>query len=262
MSVLHHNNRKIFYRSEGSGPPVLLIHGFGEDHNVWNLQVDHLKDRYRLIIPDLPGSGMSEMTKDMTMEGMALIMHEILQQEKIEKCPVIGHSMGGYIMLALVEKYPEDITAFGLLHSTAYPDTEEKIATRKKGIEFIKKNGAFEFLKTSTPNLFSPATKDKRPEMIDEFLQSLRNFSGESLVKYYESMIARPGRVDLLRKTPCPVLFVFGAHDVAVPLQDGLQQAHLPDISYLHILHNSGHMGMMEEADKNNKILVEFLSGL
>jgi len=254
-----YQNKKIFYRSIGSGDPVMLVHGFGEDGNVWDKQVEYLKDRYHLIVPDLPGSGKSEMINDMSMEGMAEVLHTIIHEENIDRCTVIGHSMGGYITLALVESYWNHVNAFGLFHSSAFPDTEEKKQTRKKGIEFIRQHGAFEFLKTSTPNLFSSNSKLQIPDSIDEFIKSLKGFTPEALISYYEAMMDRPERTSILKNTGNSVLFIAGEHDVAVPLNDMLKQCHLPEKSYFHVLKKSGHMGMMEETENANRILEEFL---
>src|SRR5258705_8719398 len=256
---LLYQNKKIFYRITGAGKPVVLIHGFGEDGNIWNNQLEYLKDRFKLIIPDLPGSGQSEMIDDMSMEGMTEMIHSIIHEENIDACPVIAHSMGGYILLALVEKYRNHVSALGLFHSTAYPDSEEKKAVRRKGIEFVKQHGAFEFLKTTTPNLFSQQTRDKRPELISELIASLDNFSPAALVSYYEAMMQRPDRTKMLQKATVPVLFIMGKYDNAVPFQDGLQQCHLPEKSYIYVLRNSGHMGMLEEKEKCNEILDKFL---
>ena len=254
-----YQNKKILYRNIGNGNPVMLVHGFGEDGSVWHAQVEFLKDKYHLIIPDIPGSGRSEMINDMSMEGMAEVLHSIIHEENIDTCTVIGHSMGGYITLALVESYWNHVNAFGLFHSTAFADTEEKKQIRKKGIEFIKQHGAFEFLKTSTPNLFSPKSKSQIADSIEDFIASLANFSPDALVSYYEAMMKRPDRTAILKNTKNPVLFIAGEHDNAVPLDDVLKQCHLPEKSYIHILKNSGHMGMMEETEKANQILEEFL---
>jgi pimeloyl-ACP methyl ester carboxylesterase len=256
---LLYQNKKIFYRITGAGKPVVFIHGFGEDGNIWDNQSEYLKNKYQLIIPDLPGSGQSKMIDDMSMEGMAEVIHAIIHEENIDVCPVIAHSMGGYILLALVEKYWNHVSAFGLFHSTAYPDSEEKKAVRRKGIEFIKQHGAFEFLETTTPNLFSQQTKDERPGLISELIASLDNFSPAALVSYYEAMMQRPNRTHILEKAAVPVLFIMGKYDNAVPFQDGLQQCHLPEKSYIYILRNSGHMGMLEENEKCNEILDKFL---
>lgn len=267
--LLSYQTKKIHYRVIGNGKPVLLIHGFGEDGTVWETQVGYLKDRFRLIIPDLPGSGKSELIDDMSVEGMAEVMNKILELETALPlsgelrgggiAASIGHSMGGYILLALVNIYPDLLNAFGLFHSTAYADSEEKKAARRKGIEFIEQHGAFDFLKTTIPNLFSQESKDKMGKNIDEFISHQNNFSVPSLVSYYQAMIARPDRTEMLQKATVPVLFIAGKYDVAVPFEDSLKQCHLPEKSYFHILRKSGHMGMMEEPEKTNRILEKFL---
>jgi pimeloyl-ACP methyl ester carboxylesterase len=226
-----------------------------------------LKSKFKFIIPDLPGSGLSEIIDDMSMEGMAEVIKKILDIECSDIPPqrgyrgacIIGHSMGGYITLTLAEKYWNHVSAFGLYHSTAYTDSEEKKVIRRKGIEFIRQHGAFEFLKTTTPNLFSPQTRDEKPELIGEFIDGLNNFSAEALVSYYEAMMARPGRVTVLQKAIVPVLFIMGEHDNAIPFQDSLRQCQLPEKSYIHILRKSGHMGMLEEKNKCSKALDKFL---
>jgi pimeloyl-ACP methyl ester carboxylesterase len=267
---LDYQGKKIFYRVGGNGMTVVFIHGFGEDGTVWKNQIDFLQNNFRLIVPDLPGSGKSEMIDDMSMEGMSEVMRTIIDSESHKVPPsggfrevvVIGHSMGGYIVLAFAEKYPIYLNGFGLFQSTSYPDTEEKKAARLKGIEFIKSHGAFEFLKTSVPNLFSPRTKEENPRLVDEFLNSLHNFKGDALVSYYEAMIRRPDRREVLKQANVDVLLIAGEFDVAVPLNDCLQQATLPGKLYFHILRKSGHMGTLEEADNSNRLLQEFLIDL
>ena len=249
---------------------MLLVHGFGEDGSVWDQQVEVLEKFCCCIVPDLPGSGQSEITADMSMEGMAETLKKMLDstvagkdiplREKDQlRLTVIGHSMGGYITLAFAEKFPATLNAFSLFHSTAYADSEEKKSTREKGIAFIREHGGFEFLKTATPNLFSANTKDERPKLIDEFMAGLRNFSGEALVLYYLSMIARPDRTEVLRKSTVPVLFIIGENDAAIPMKDMLEQCQMPEKTYIHVLHKSGHMGMLEETEKTNQILTAFM---
>lgn len=258
-----YQNKKLHYRAKGNGSLVVLLHGFGEDGTIWQNQFD-LFPNHRLLVPDLPGSGGSEMIEDMSMEGLAEAINALLENEWIsgeeKKCTLIGHSMGGYITLAFVEKYPETVAAFGLFHSTAFADSEEKKETRRKSIAFMEKNDAFEFLKTSTPNMYSPQTREKNSVLIEEHLASVRNFSAKALIRYYEAMIQRPDRTNVLRSSDVPVLFVMGRHDNAVPMEDVLKQCHLPQLSYIHRLENSGHTGMKEEADMANQILVNFVS--
>lgn len=255
------NGKRFFYRSIGEGPMVFLLHGFGEDGSIWNNQYEALPG-FQLIIPDLPGSGKSEMINDMSMEGLAECILEFLQRLKIDQLSLIGHSMGGYITLAFAEKYPELLNGFGLFHSTAYADSEEKKQIRKKGIEFIQKHGAYDFLKTSIPNLYAPATKNEKPGLIENQITCSNHFSETALVSYYNSMMTRPNRTSVLKNSRLPVLFILGKHDNAVPLKDGLEQCSLPDLAYIHVLENAGHMGMREEPTASNQILLNYLKNL
>ncbi|HUQ96522.1 MAG TPA: alpha/beta hydrolase, partial [Chitinophagaceae bacterium] len=144
--------------------------------------------------------------------------------------------------------------------STAFADTDEKKETRKKGIAFIKEHGAFHFLKTTIPNLYSTATKETAPALIENQVASVTTFSDETLIANYEAMIQRPDRTGVLRNLNVPVLFVFGKWDTAVPLQSGLAQCTFAQLAYIHVLDHSGHMGMQEEWEKSLAILNHYLS--
>lgn len=257
---LKYNDRKIDYSTAGAGKTIMLVHGFGEDNTVWDDQVEVLEKKFFVITPNLPGTGESELIGDMSMSGMAEVLKQILDKEEIGSCAMVGHSMGGYITLAFAEKYPDMLHAFGLFHSSAYADSEEKKDTRRKGIAFIKQHSGYEFLKTATPNLFSPKTQEERPELVEKQVEAGRSLQGDALVAYYEAMMARPDRTDILKKTKVPVLFVMGKHDKAVPMDDSLKQSHLPEIAHVHVLQDAGHMGMLEETEKSNRILDDFVA--
>lgn len=255
-----HQNKKVEYRIAGSGPAVLLLHGFGEDGSIWQHQVKMLQNTFTVIVPHLPGTGRSELQEDMRMESLAESVKSVLDAEGITQCVMIGHSMGGYATLAFAERYPEYVMGFGLFHSTAFADSDEKKATRQKGIEFIRQHGAYAFLKTSVPNLYGPATKEAAPALIEQHLQSVQSATDAALIKYYEAMMARPDRTHVLQQATVPVLFVLGRHDAAVPPEDGWKQSHMPEKTYIHMLDHSGHMGMVEEVDKSNTLLNELLT--
>lgn len=257
---LTYNGSTLFYHCSGDGAALVLLHGFGEDSSIWRFQKVFLEPHFKILIPDLPGTGPSQQIPDMSMEGLADAVHALLQQEGIERCIVIGHSMGGYITLAFVEKYSHLLQGFGLFESSAFADNDEKINTRKKGIAFIQQHGTYNFLKTSIPNLYSPATKQQNPALLEQQIENGRSFSKEALVAYYEAMIKRPDRTEVLRRSNVPVFFALGRHDTAVPLESGLAQCHLPQIAYIHVLEHSGHMGMVEEPERSNTILSQYLS--
>lgn len=247
------------YEISGNGFPVILLHGFGEDSRIWSGQVAHLKNFCQCIVPDLPGSGKSGRLPEGSMELYAEAVFEMTSAENLDRFILIGHSMGGYIALAFAEKYPAKLAGLGLFHSSAYADDEEKKATREKGIRFIKEFGSAKFLEPATTGLFSEATKEKRPELIKEIIDRYANFQAESLVQYYEAMMARPDRTNIIKKIGVPVIFILGKFDAAVPLARGLEQTHLPDICYIHICQKSGHMGMLEETTECNRALEKYL---
>lgn len=253
------SGKPVTYSVEGHGVPVILVHGFGEDRRIWKNQLPFLESFCKTIAVDLPGSGESMIDEQGSIERYAEVIQEVIRQETDEPAIVIGHSMGGYITLALAEKYPDLIKAFALFHSSAYKDDEEKIETRRKGIRFIETHGAAAFLQQATPGLFSERTKTNAPELVDEIIALYANFEPASLVQYYEAMIRRPDRTEVL-KAGKPVLFILGTFDSAVPLNKGLEQTHLPDICYIHICKNSGHMGMLEEPDTCNMALKKFIT--
>ncbi|MGZ5245624.1 MAG: alpha/beta fold hydrolase [Flavitalea sp.] len=249
----------IKYFKAGSGNPVMLVHGFGEDSRIWENQVSILSQKYQLIIPDIPGSGNSPLMKEGSIENYARILKEVCDEEQISELVLVGHSMGGYISLAFAELFPGLLKGFCLFHSSAYADDEEKISTRRKGIEFIVKNGAAKFLAQAIPNLFSEDNRNKRSEIVQETIERYANFSEESLVQYYEAMIARPDRTKVLKTFKKPILIIAGKFDTAIPLEKCLEQAHLGSFSYIHICNNSGHMGMLEEPRDCNDALSKFL---
>lgn len=270
MAEIIFRDKKIFYRSEGEGNPVVLLHGFGEDGNIWNPQFKKLKQDHFVIVPDLPGSGQSSMLEgECSLDDYAEAVKAIAEKEIFKNATnskktfaLIGHSMGGYITLAFARKYPEVLNSFGIFHSSAFADDEQKIETRKKGIDFITKNGAKAFLKTSVPNLFSEKTKKEKPELIEKLLNIARHISGEALIQYYGAMIKRPDTTSVLESFSKPILFIIGKHDAAIPLQASLRQCHIPSISSIHILQNSGHVGMWEEPELSNAYLTNFLNAI
>lgn len=283
----------IHYKIYGEGVPVVLLHGFGEDSSIWNKQVEVLQNHCQLIIPNLPGTGnshwddvndqwsmvnkernpnspltinhspltshVSHLTSSPSIDSLADSIFHLLQQEQIQSSYLLGHSMGGYITLSFAERYSSMLRGFGLIHSTAFADNEEKKKNRQRGIDLMEQYGGFSFLKTTIPNLFGEAFKKTNPEAVDQLIEQSADFSTPALQAYYYAMMNRPDRTHVLKSNPLPVLFVLGTEDIAAPLNDVLQQTHLPLISYIHILDGVGHMGMWESTERLNELLIAFI---
>jgi len=252
----------IHYVITGKGHPVVLLHGFGEDSSIWDNQVEFFKNKYRIIVPDLRGSGQSELlpNEDLSIESMANDVKLILDAEEIKTCVLFGHSMGGYITLAFAEMFPEKITGFGLIHSTSFADSEEKKIARKKGIEFIEQNGSSAFLRATIANLYGEKFKTASQEIFNHLLEKSLVIKKETLIAYYEAMMMRKDRTDILKKTKIPVLIFIGEEDKAVSPEDALYQSSLPAKCQVRLFQGIAHTGMWESPEVLNKEIHIFLN--
>lgn len=252
----------LHYDIFGEGQPLLLVHGFGEDHRIWNQTVEALKKSARIIVPHLPGTGRSAAETTLSMESMANDLLAIADQEKLDRFVLAGHSMGGYTSLALAEKASGRLRGLVLCHSTAFPDSEEKKQARLKSIDFLDTHGTAAYLSTTTANLFAPGNREKMAAVINELATSNAYIGKATMIAFLRAMMNRPDRRAVLETSPCPVLFLLGLHDQAVSYEQSLKLVHLPRLSYIHVLRESGHMGMLEEPEKTNQYLKEFLDQL
>lgn len=243
---------------------IVLLHGFGEDSRVFEYVIPALASYGKVIAPDLPGSGSQHNHPLLpgvdSIEWLADHVYAALQQQGVEHGILLGHSMGGYIALALAEKYPEWIQGLGLLHSTAYPDTEQKKEMRAKAIDFMQQKGGFTFLKTAIPGLFADDFLQKQPEVVQQLVTRSGAFETQWLQAYYRAMIARPDRRHVLKNATYPVLIVAGAEDKAVSPQDAAEQAALPATCQFELMQHTGHMGMLENPKAFETYLIQFIS--
>ncbi|MDZ4844137.1 MAG: alpha/beta hydrolase [Chitinophagales bacterium] len=249
------------YSDEGEGQAIALIHGFCEDSSVWDDFKKDLSKNFRVIIPDLPGYGNSALPKQpLTIEWMADFIYAILQNENISNPIIIGHSMGGYITLALVEKHPDFPQKIGLFHSHAFADDEEKKKFRQKGIEFVQKNGARDFVNELVPNLFAEKFRAEHKATVELQKMNALAYPAETITSGLKAMILRSDKTHVLKAYRKPVLFILGKEDKAIPYGKSLEQCQYPAISSVHFLENVGHMGMLEEPEKTLGIVQEFIN--
>lgn len=258
---ISYQGTNLSYRKSGSGDAFVLIHGFGEDSKVFDPFIDSLSGSSQIIIPDLPGCGASEEWKQdqLSIEDLADAIHAILQQEKIVSCRIMGHSMGGYISLAFAEKFPNKVRALGLLHSTAYADTPERIQKRLQAIDFLERNGATAFLQLSTPGLFAADFRESHPEIINSLITSTKYLSARTLIQFYRAMIDRKNRLPVLENMQVPVMLIAGAKDEIIPVASLQDQAKLTPKAYIHVINTAAHMSMLETPEQLGALFAAFL---
>ncbi|TVR79450.1 MAG: alpha/beta hydrolase [Chitinophagaceae bacterium] len=250
------------YVKKGKGPVMLLLHGFGFDGTVWDMMLPELSETFTLIIPDMPGFGNSDLPKDkpLTIDSIADKIDEIIEIEKVKEFTFTGHSMGGYVGLAYLDKFPQKLNYLALLNSHAFEDSADRVGNRKKTLEFIEKYGSRPFIKEFYKTIFHADFKLNFPEVYDSLLKKSSSIPAESLICSTKAMINRPDRTTVVRKSNVPLCLILGDQDKFMILEQCAKMAELADFTDFHILKNSGHMGLLEEPTKVSGILKKTLN--
>jgi pimeloyl-ACP methyl ester carboxylesterase len=247
----------IFYTDQGKGFPVLLIHGFCETHQIWDSFSAKLSKDFRILSIDLPGFGKSEiLPTPFSLNDVGLRVLEFIKELKIESCIPIGHSLGGYVILAMANQQPELFKAFGLFHSTAYADAEERKHSRNKVIEFVTKHGVKPFIESFIPPLFN----DQSNEHILPLVRLASQTKTETLVEYVKAMRDRPDRTSVLQQFQRSILFIAGEKDSGISPESVKTQASLALHANLNLLPEVAHMGMFENEETTLRIIHRFLA--
>lgn len=248
----------IHFFEKGSGQAVVLIHGFCEVGAMWEDFAQELSQSFRVLCPDLPGFGKSPLSKpQISLEETAVMLEEWMEEHSIQDPMIIGHSLGGYVALALLELMGSKIKGIGLFHSTAYADDAEKKEMRNRTIQFLKKFGAEKFVSSFVPPLFSEKHRVEFAEEIEKATEQARQSTLEGLIAFTEAMRDRKDRFEVLKNFQGPKLMIAGTEDGAVKIEASRQQkAAFTDYAELA---GTGHMGMIEEKERTLALVRNFL---
>ena len=261
MKILSYQDKNIAYRVEGKGSTIVLLHGFCEDSRIWDaLKDDLVEEHYRVVLIDLPGFGKSDPLSEKSISAMAKAVRAVIEELELDNFILIGHSMGGYVSLAYAEEYAEELIGLGMFHSHPFADSKDKKEGRTKSVQFIQRQGHILYVKQLIPKLFSPSFSRSNAFLIDKLVYHASKYQVEGITGGLEAMRDRPDRSQVLTKMPCPVLFIIGKEDGAIPHQVSMDQTHLPDTASIHILDKVGHMGMFEAMKTSQKIVRDFVA--
>ncbi len=248
---------QIYFFEKGTGQPLILIHGFCESGKMWVDFVDTLSKEFRVICPDLPGFGDSPIWGDqITLEEVAVLLEEWMESIQIKNPILIGHSLGGYVSLALLELMESRIKAIGLFHSTAYADDADKKEMRNRTIEFLKKNGVEKFVTSFVPPLFPENRRSELSTQIESAIEDAKRSSLNGLIAYSGAMRDRKDRFELVRNFSGQKLLIAGTEDGAVKLE--ASRAQKEAFSQYIELQGVGHMGMVERKEETMEMIREF----
>ncbi len=251
---------QIHYYESGNGLPVVFIHGFCESNKIWNDLSSSLSKEFRVICPDLSGFGASPLPdENFSLEQIGDGLVSWLKNLGVVQCIVIGHSLGGYITLEILRKYPEFVKAVGLFNSSAFEDSAEKKENRNKLISFIEKNGVRLFLKTFVPSLFYPKTSEIHQKTIDQIIVDGLSINPESVINYTAAMRDRVDSIDLLKKYSDKILLISGEYDQNVPLNKSKEMAQYLEKENVHVILNSAHMSLFEQSNTCYNVVKDFV---
>ncbi|WP_224984388.1 alpha/beta fold hydrolase [Geomonas agri] len=261
---LNVNDINIAYDGMGSGPAIILIHGFPLNRQMWQPQLQPLADAgYRVIAPDLRGFGASDAPAGgYSMDVFADDIIALMDSLKIDKAVVSGMSMGGYVLLNLMERYPDRVRAACFIATRANADDEAGRARRSAMAAEAERLGANPVIKIFAELLFATETAERNPALIALVTSWMRSASPQGLAGGLLAMRDRKDYVEDLKSFPFPSLVLAGAEDRAAPLEvanvliEGLVGCKS------RIIDKAGHMLNMEQPAIFNKTLIDFLKSL
>ena len=246
----------------GSGPVLLLVHGFPLDHTMWNAQSDALSGQYRVVAPDLRGFGESAVTGPYTMSQFADDLIALLDQLDIENPVIGGMSMGGYVLLNLLERYPGRAAGALFLMTRAGADDEEGRARRTRLAHEVQERGPGIVAEAFESLLFTPETLQNRPDLVEQVRSWMVSTNPHGLEG---ALLAMRDRKDFNPDLPLldvPSLVVAGEKDQIVSLDVAQDMKHALPRADFCIVPKAGHLANMENPNEFNRCLVDFLESL
>jgi len=252
------------YDDRGQGLPVVLLHAFPLSRAMWQPQVQALQKDYRLIVPDLRGFGGTEgFAGTPSVEQMADDAAALLEKIRVTEPVVLGGlSMGGYVALAFVRKYPARLRALILADTRAEPDSAEARANRDTLIAFAEAHTARDVIEQMMPKMVSDETRAQRPQVVEEVRRLASAQPTAAMVGALRALRERPDSVPTLAGIAVPTLVVVGSDDVLTPpgVAESLA-ARIPGARRV-VIPGAGHLSNLEQPELFNDAVRSFLKGL
>ena len=247
----------------GQGQPLVLVHGFPLDHQMWLEQIAYFTDHYQVIAPDLRGFGKSQRgTASLTMERLADDVEELLRQivgsQTVCFC---GLSMGGYVAWEFGRKYKERVSHWIFCDTRASADDEKTARGRRIMARSVLINGIDEMTQTMPARLVSAEWRLRQPENFQHLQDVICKASPRSVADGLLAMSLRCDATDWLTSIDCPALLVVGEHDtISSPVEMRSMAAAIGN-SRLLMVPAAGHLSPLENPEVVNRTIHKFLRG-
>lgn len=252
------NGIPVHISDSGSGEKVILfLHGYLETLYIWEEFVDLLPKCYRTIAIDIPGHGLTSshpVCND--MKFCADVVVGVLNRLQINKCIVVGHSMGGYIAQSCIKYYPSLFSALFHFNSNPYSDNPDKKSDRLKEIDFILSGKLMSLASIAIPNMFSQQNLRRMDYKIQETIEICETHDPSGIAASVRGLIEREDNVQFLNSSNIPLYFIFGTEDRYLPVDNANKiLLDLPSAKGFFI-ESTGHSSFLEEPHKVLDILL------
>ena len=257
------DDAEIAYWTLGDGSPVVLLHPFPAHHEFWLPVAEALSSRYRVILPDLRGHGDSGTGEGpATMEKHAADIARVMDDANIVRTPLIGVSIGGYLLFEFWRKHRDRVSALGLCNTKAPADGAEARAARLAAANDVLGRGTEPFFESMIPRLLGKTTRETRPDLVEGALRMMRKMSPEDVAQVQRGMAERPDSVGTLKTIHVPILLLTGDEDILTGVNEAeLMRLHISG-SQLRVIPKAGHYSAWERPTEVARLLRQFLDGI
>lgn len=251
---------KIHYQEAGSGPVVILLHGLGGDASNWAMTVGPLSQKYRVIVPDQIGFGMSDKPfLNYRVATLVDFLAGFYKELKIERATLVGNSLGGFVSLAFALAHPERVDRIVLVDAAGYAMPKDINPRVLDGLNPSTRSQVKELL----PLIFYNRQVFGGDAAVDAlFARRVSAGDGYTIQRLIESIIRGDDVLDgKLSAIKQPTLIIWGREDLLTPLAMGERFKKDIQGSELVIIEKCGHVPQLEKAAEFNAALMKFLAG-
>jgi 3-oxoadipate enol-lactonase len=259
MKIFSLNDLGLSYLDVGSGPPVVLIHGMGSDHNIWAGIIPLFKENYRVLAVDLRGHGCSSKTPGpYSMELFSRDIQELLESLDIRKAHFIGHSMGGAVLLEMAINNQDIMSSLTLISSFVYGDYQLKkslINLRNT----LNEQDYSEFFDECIKIAHNPQYVKENSELLNKFCKEMsKTNSLPSLISTINACL-KVNYLDSLKSIVTPTLVIAGEEDQFISKDQGIKiSKSIPESKFIS-LSGANHNMIVEEPLEIYKKIKTFL---
>lgn len=238
----------LHYEDRGGGPCVVFLHPTPVDHCFWSPLAELFEPDYRVILPDLPGHGLSPLdSQTASMETMGRAVIRLLDALSIDRAIFCGCSIGGYLLYELWRQAPERIRGLGICSAKPHADTEEGRQARAQTIASIEQRGTEPFFNGMLDTLVGAPAKERDPDIVHRLSAMMKRMSAESAIAVQRALAARPDSRATAATIRVPTAVLAGALDRSSTPAEMRELASTVSGSTFYLLQEMGHYAPYEQ---------------